>query len=97
MNVNKMTYDEIIACIEGIPEVGSVAVLPDETNVDRIHGSNHEDSTVTEGIQQGKLLNMPEIFKKLIAADMSFEKAAEFVGAKTEEEINFLKEHAPAQ
>ena len=40
---------EIIPCIEGTPEIGSVAVMPDETNAGRIHGSNTEDSTVTEG------------------------------------------------
>ena len=35
--------------IEGTPEVGTVPVLPDETNAARIVGDNVEDKTLTEG------------------------------------------------
>jgi predicted transposase/invertase (TIGR01784 family) len=36
-------------CIEGNPDVSSVAVLPDETNATLIQGSNTEDTSITEG------------------------------------------------
>jgi hypothetical protein len=36
-------------CIEGEPEVGSSAVLPDAENSPMIEGSNTEDSTMNEG------------------------------------------------
>jgi hypothetical protein len=36
-------------CIEGMPEVGKVPVLPDETNTPLIEGTNTEDTSMTEG------------------------------------------------
>lgn len=44
-------YDAIMACIEGEPEVGTVAVAPGKTNLvsDKISGSATEDTVPNEG------------------------------------------------
>ena len=46
-----MDYDAIMACIEGEPEVGTVAVAPGKTNMksDKISGSATEDIVSNEG------------------------------------------------
>lgn len=46
-----MDYDAIMACIEGEPEVGTVAVAPGKTNLksNKISGSATEDSVPNEG------------------------------------------------
>lgn len=46
-----MDYDTIVTCIEGKPEIGTVAVLPGQTNMvsEKISGSATEDAVPNEG------------------------------------------------
>ena len=49
-----------------------------------------------EGRVEGQLANMLKVFLKLIAKMVSFEEAADTVGAETQKKIEYLRQHMPA-